>query len=218
MGTAVMILGKSGVGKSASMRNLPDNIYSVVEVDGKPLPFRGKKKPLNTDNYGRIIQFMHRTPADIIVIDDSQYLMANEYMRSATMSFSKSEVFDFYKTIGYNFWNLINEVGKLPPNKIVYFMHHSDVDEMGMIKEKTIGKMLDDKICISGMFSIVLFADKTDKDYFFMTQNDGRNPAKTPIGMFEQKAIDNDLQVVDSTIREYYEMPTATKVEVKTNE
>ena len=213
MGTAVMILGKSGVGKSASMRNLPDNIYSVVEVDGKPLPFRGKKKAFNTDDYKRITQIMHTTPTDIIVIDDSQYLMANEFMRR-----SRESGYNKYTEIGVNFWNLINEVQKLPESKIVYFMHHSEDDGLGGIKEKTIGRMLDEKICIVGMFSIVLVADKTDKDYIFRTQNDGRSPAKTPIGMFEQKVIDNDLQVVDSTIREYYEMPEATKVEVKTND
>lgn len=83
MGKGVLVLGYSGSGKSTSMRNLPDNLYSVVEVCGKPLPFRSKKKPYNTDDYTKISAFMAKTPADIIVLDDSQYLMANEFMRRA---------------------------------------------------------------------------------------------------------------------------------------
>ena len=208
MGKAVMVLGKSGVGKSTSLRNIPDNIYSVVEVNGKPLPFRSKKKTLNTDDYLKISNFMAKTPADIIVIDDSQYLMANEYMRRA-----KEKGFEKFTDIGLNFWNLINEVAKLPENKIVYFLHHVEDDGQGGMKEKTIGKMLDEKICIAGMFSIVLFADKSDKEYFFATQNDGKNPAKTPMGMFDLRHIDNDLLIVDTAIRSYYEMPAATIVE-----
>ncbi len=208
MGKAVMVLGKSGVGKSTSLRNIPDNIYSVVEVNGKPLPFRSKKKTLNTDDYTIISRFMAKTPADIIIIDDSQYLMANEFMRRA-----KEKGFEKFMDIGLNFWNLINEVAKLPENKIVYFLHHVEDDGQGGMKEKTIGKMLDEKICIAGMFSMVLYADKSDKDYFFATQNDGKSPAKTPMGMFELRHIDNDLLVVDQAIRAYYEMPAPTVIE-----
>ena len=210
MGKAVMVLGKSGVGKSTSLRNIPDNIYSVVEVNGKPLPFRSKKKPFNTDDYTKISAFMAKTPADIIVIDDSQYLMANEFMRRA-----KEKGFEKFMDIGLSFWNLINEVQKLPENKIVYFLHHVEDDGQGGMKEKTIGKMLDEKICIAGMFSIVLYADKSDKEYYFATQNDGKNPAKTPMGMFELRHIDNDLLIVDQAIREYYEMPTPSTIEPK---
>lgn len=118
-----------------------------------------------------------------------------------------------FTDIGFNFWSLINEVSKLPENKIVYFFHHVEDDGHGGLKEKTIGKVLDDKICIAGMFSIVIYADKTDKDYFFATQNEGNTPAKTPMGMFDQLHIDNDLLIVDKAIRAYYEMPAPTVIE-----
>ena len=210
MAKIVMILGRSGVGKSASLRNLNEKTYSVVEVCGKPLPFRTQKKALNSDDYTKINAFMHKSPADIIIIDDSQYLMANEFMRRA-----RERGYDKYTELGLNFWNLINDASKLPDNKTIYFLHHSEEDKSGTIKEKTIGNMLDEKICIAGMFSIVLYADKSDKEYFFMTQNDGRNPAKTPMGMFDKRIIDNDLALVDQTIREYYGMPEATIIEAK---
>ena len=210
MAKIVMVVGRSGVGKSASLRNLDVKAYSVVEVCGKPLPFRTTKNAYNTDDYANISAYMHKTPADIIIIDDSQYLMANEFMRRA-----REKGYEKYTEIGLNFWNLINEASKLPDNKTIYFLHHSEEDKSGTIKEKTIGNMLDEKICIAGMFSIVLYADKSDKEYFFMTQNDGRNPAKTPMGMFESKIIENDIALVDRTIREYYEMEPATIMEPK---
>jgi hypothetical protein len=205
-----MILGRSGVGKSASMRNIPEDRYSLVEVNGKPLPFKTKKQAYNTDDYAKISRFMHDTPADIIVIDDSQYLMANEFMRRG-----KEKGYEKFTEIGINFWNLINEVQKLPANKIVYFLHHTETDINGDVKEKTIGKMLDEKICIAGMFTIVLFADKCDKEYFFSTQSDGKTPAKTPMGMFDKATIDNDLYAVDAAIRAYYEFAEPSIIPAK---
>lgn len=211
MGIAVMILGKSGAGKSTSLRNLDPQTYSVVEVNGKPLPFKTKKRTINTDVYANVSRVLQEAPCDIVVVDDSQYLMANEFMRRA-----REKGFEKFTEIGVNFWNLVNEVSKLPENKIVYFLHHLEVDEYGNSKEKTIGKLLDDKICIAGMFSIVILAEKRDKEFVFDTQNDGQSPAKTPIGMFPDRVIENDLVLVDRAIRGFYDLPEPTKMEAKT--
>ena len=210
MGIAVMILGKSGAGKSTSLRNLDPQTYSVVEVNGKPLPFKTKKRTINTDVYANVSRVLQEAPCDIVVVDDSQYLMANEFMRRA-----REKGFEKFTEIGVNFWNLVNEVQKLPENKIVYFLHHLEVDECGNSKEKTIGKLLDDKICIAGMFSIVILAEKRDKEFVFDTQNDGQSPAKTPIGMFPDRVIENDLVLVDRAIRGFYDLPEPTKMEAK---
>lgn len=215
MGIAVMILGKSGAGKSTSLRNLDPHTYSVVEVNGKPLPFKTKKRTINTDVYANVSRVLQEAPCDIVVVDDSQYLMANEYIRSATKQFTKDGAFEFYKKLGYNFWNMVNEVSALPENKIVYFLHHLEIDEYGNSKEKTIGKLLDDKICVAGMFSIVILAEKRGKDFVFDTQNDGNSPAKTPIGMFPDRVIENDLVLVDKAIRGFYDFPEPTKMEAK---
>jgi len=210
MGIAVMILGKSGAGKSTSLRNLDPQTYSVVEVNGKPLPFKTKKRTINTDVYANVSRVLQEAPCDIVVVDDSQYLMANEFMRRA-----REKGFEKFTEIGVNFWNLVNEVSKLPEKKIVYFLHHLEVDEFGNSKEKTIGKLLDDKICIAGMFSIVILAEKRDKEFVFDTQNDGQSPAKTPIGMFPDRVIENDLVLVDKAIRGFYDLPEPTKMEAK---
>jgi hypothetical protein len=207
MGLPVLIIAPSGYGKSASMRNIPDDIYSVVEVNGKPLPFRTKKKPHNTDSYQLINRIVTEGKADITVLDDTQYLMANEYMRRA-----KETGWEKFTEIGQSFWNLVNSVQKLPPQKIVYFLHHSETNDQGVMKAKTIGKMLDEKISIEGMFTIVFVAGKTDGKYYFATQSDGQTPAKTPIGMFADQFIDNDLFGIDAAIRAYYDLPEPASV------
>lgn len=213
MAKIVMVIGKSGAGKSASMRNIPNDLYSLIEVIGKPLPFRTNKKFFTSDSYADISAYINNPKAkDIIIIDDSQYLMADEFMNRA-----KEKGYEKYSELGVNFWNLIREAAKLPDEKIVYFLHHSETDNDGNSKEKTIGKMLDEKINIAGMFSIVLFADKSDKEYFFATQSNGKTIAKTPMGMFDKLYIDNDLFAVDKAIRDYYGMaPLVSEPEKET--
>ena len=124
------------------------------------------------------------------------------------------ESFDHAKETGYgkftnmalNFRNLINYVvTQLPPDVIVYFLHHTEVAEDGRLKAKTLGKMLDNQLTVEGLFSIVLLCQVEGSEHFFITNSDGSNPAKSPMEMFEQK-IDNDLKMVDDTIREYYDM------------
>ena len=124
------------------------------------------------------------------------------------------ESFDHAKETGYgkftnmalNFRNLINYVvTQLPPDVIVYFLHHTEVAEDGRLKAKTLGKMLDNQLTVEGLFSIVLLCQVEGSEHFFITNSDGSNPAKSPMEMFEPK-IDNDLKMVDTTIREYYDM------------
>jgi hypothetical protein len=207
MGTPVMILGTSGTGKSASMRNLNPARVGLINVAKKPLPFRGALKSLDTDDYPTIMATIARAKADIIVIDDAQYLMANAFMRRA-----KEPGYQKFSDIGLDFWNLVQQVINLPPEKVVYFLGHTEVDTFGNCKFKTIGKMLDDKITVEGMFAIVLRTRVADGHFYFSTVNDGTDTVKTPMGMFPEAYIDNDLAIVDAAIRDYYNL---TKKETK---
>ena len=81
---------------------------------------------------------------------------------------------------------------------------HEDKNDFGDIKPKTIGKLIDDKVCLEGLFSIVLRAKKVDKNYYFFTQSTENDVAKSPIGMFDGLYIENDLKEVDNIIREFY--------------
>ncbi len=171
----------------------------------KPLPFKGRfAETYNGDNYAEIAKAINATKCKAIVIDDAQYLMANEFMRR---SFEKG--YDKFTEIANNFWTLINSVtNDLPFDVIVYFLMHTDTDDNGNEKAKTIGKLLDEKICIEGMSSIVLKTAVKDGVYSFLTQNNGHDTVKSPLGMFPTYEIENDLKNVDTTIREYWELGT----------
>lgn len=203
MGIPVFILGQSGTGKSTSLRNFKSNEVLHINVMSKPLPFKGSfAETYNGDNYVEIAKAINKTDKKTIVVDDAQYLMANEFMRrSSEMGYQK------FTDIANNFWTLINSVtNDLPADVIVYFLMHTDTDDNGREKAKTIGKMLDEKICVEGMSSIVLKTAVKDGAYNFITQNNGRDTVKSPLGMFSTFEIDNDLKTVDQTIRDYWNL------------
>ena len=201
MGVPVLILGESGTGKSASLRNFKAEDLKVINVANKPLPFKNKFESISTDSYKEIIKEMKLNKKKVLVIDDAQYLMANEFMRRAT-----ERGYDKFTEIAQNFWNLVNTVKDLPNDVVVYFLAHIERDPNGNEKIKTIGKLLDEKITVEGMFTIVLKTNVTDGVYSFLTQNSGHDTVKSPIGMFPSYAIDNDLKYVDEKIRNYYEL------------
>ena len=200
MGIPVMILGESGSGKSSSMRNFTPNEIGIINVGKKPLPFRSQIKPFNSDDYSKIVGVMQKAKAKSIVIDDCQYLMANEFMRNA-----KVTGFQKFTDIALNFWSLVQIViDQLPDDVIVYFLGQIERDANGNEKFKTIGKMLDEKITIEGLFTIVLKTVVSDGKYQFSTQTNGMDTVKSPLGMFTEPLIENDLKMVDETIRDYY--------------
>ena len=199
MAIIVMVYGQSGTGKSTSLRNFKPEDVCIVNVSGKPLPFKNKHKTFNTDDYMAIDAAIKKAPAKSIVIDDATYLMTGEYMRTA-----KVTGYQKYTDMALNYYTLVKAASALPADKIVYFMGHSDTDANGNEKFKTIGKMLDEKVTLEGMFTIVLKTVVTDGKYQFSTRNSGQDTVKTPLGMFNDVLIDNDLTMVDKTIREYY--------------
>ena len=196
-----MIYGQSGTGKSTSLRNFKNEEVAVINVSGKPLPFRGELKSYNTDNYGKIVNAIANTDRKSIVIDDATYLMVNEFMRTA-----KQTGYQKYTDMACNFNGLIEVCAGLPDDKIVYFLGHSDQADDGREHFKTIGKMLDNYVTVEGRFTIVLKTVVQDGKYMFSTQNNGQDTVKSPMGMFEHGLIENDLKAVDETIREYWGM------------
>lgn len=201
MAIIVMVYGQSGTGKSTSLRNFKPEDVCIVNVSGKPLPFKNKHKTFNTDDYMSIETAIKKAPAKSIVIDDATYLMTGEYMRTA-----KVTGYQKYTDLALNYYTLVRIAVALPDDKIVYFLGHSDIDNNGNEKFKTIGRLLDDKITLEGMFTIVLKTVVTDGKYQFSTRNSGQDTVKTPMGMFNEPLIDNDLAAVDKAIRDYYEL------------
>lgn len=201
MGVPVLILGASGSGKSTSLRNFEPTEVGVFNVASKPLPFRKKLMTVDHASYPLIQQVLGKNSLRCYVVDDSQYLM----------SFF---LFDKAKELGYqkftdcavSFYNLIKFIREnTTDDTIVYLLHHTERDEQGHLKAKTSGKMLDTQLTLEGLFSIVLLAETDGKTHWFTTQSDGQTTAKSPMEMFPLK-IENDLKMVDTTIREYYGM------------
>jgi len=210
MSISTVILGESGTGKTASLRNLKAAETLLIQIVKKPLPFRSpdwgywdkEAKTGNiivSDNWEFILKAIKSTSKKIIVIDDFQYVMANEFMRR-----SEEKGFDKFSDIGRHAWEIFMAVNKLPDDVRVYILCHTQTDEQGGIRLKTIGKLLDDKITPEGLFTIVLRTSVSDGAYTFTTKNNGRDTVKTPIGLFESERIENDLNQVDQEIQNYY--------------
>lgn len=214
MATPVLIIGKSGSGKSASLRNCVGQDFNLVRVLNKPLPFKGVINGWKTDDYKLIKKALLSSKAKSLVVDDAGYLITNQFMNGHSNAGTGNGVFKLYNEIGDHFWGLIQFiVNDVPEEKIVYVMMHEDINDFGDIKPKTIGKLLDEKVCIEGMFTIVFRCISDSNKHLFITQSDNGAISKTPIGMFEELEIDNDLTIVDRVIREYYELDTANQEE-----
>ncbi len=201
MAIPVLILGESGSGKSTSLRNFSEDEVGIFNVAKKPLPFRKKFKVSNTSDYNVIKNGIARSKLNTFVIDDSQCLLSFSLFKRA-----KEVGYNKFTEIALDFYDLIRFIiDNLPENKIVYFLHHSEQTEQGIIKAKTVGKMLDNQLCVEGQFAIVLLCMTDGQNHWFETQSDGFTTAKSPMDMFESR-IDNDLKLVDTKIREYWNL------------
>ncbi len=199
MGVPVLILGASGSGKSASLRNFSPDEIGIYNVASKPLPFRKQMMLVNHVNYDRITASLKSNKLRCYAIDDSQYLMAFSLFDRA-----KETGYQKFTDCALNFYNLVQTViNNTSKDTVVYFLHHTERDDSGHIKAKTSGKMLDNQLTLEGLFSIVLLCETDGQRHWFTTQSDGYTTAKSPMEMFEPQ-IPNDLKQVDTTIREYY--------------
>ncbi|MDU5922958.1 MAG: AAA family ATPase [Finegoldia magna] len=215
MANLVLILGQSGTGKSTSIRNMDSKDTFIIQVVNKPLPFKdfkknyplvdktGKGKRLVSDDYDKIISCLKylNNDKDIknIIIDDFQYVISNEFMTRA-----KEKGFDKFTEMAQHYYMIIDIASRLREDLNVIFLSHNEQKEDGTSKVKTIGKLLDEKITIEGLFTIVLNTVIQDNKYYFQTQNNGFNTTKSPLGMFDEQLIENDLKLVTEKINEYY--------------
>lgn len=205
MGIPVLIIGKSGSGKSRSLKNCVEKDFGVIRVLNKPLPFRWKIPGSICSDYAKIKTAVKSAQwPKSIVIDDAGYLITGQFMDGHNTTGKGNAVFSLYNQLADDFYRLIRVIAdEAPPDRIVYVIMHEDTNEFGDIKPKTIGKLLDEKVCLEGMFTIVLRAVKGER-YMFVTQSRDGAVSKSPDDMFPEVEIDNDLLYVDNTIREYY--------------
>lgn len=206
MSIATMILGNSGTGKSTSFRNMnPDNML-LIQTIKKPLPFKSDWKSakdggniLVLSDSAQIVQALNKTSREIIVIDDFQYLLALEFMNRVS-----EKGYDKFTEMARHYFDVLTAAVNLADNKRVYLLSHTDTNEIGQVKAKTIGKLLDEKITVEGLVTIVLRTHVINGQYVFSTKNNGQDTVKTPLGMFDVEHVENDLMAVDKVITEYY--------------
>ena len=211
MGKLVYVMGKSGTGKSRSMRNIPADQFGLINPEGKDLPF-GKDAPafrvekITTDKASGIVSAIHEFARKykIVVVDDFQTVMTNEFMRR-----SAEKGYDKWTDIGKHAWEIAEAAKAVPDDCILYVLCHTEENDRGGEKIKTLGKLLDDKVVLESKATIVLKTGVEDGKYFFCTQNSGNDTVKAPEGMFPSYAIQNDLKYVDDCIRNYYDLPGA---------
>lgn len=217
MSVSTLIIGDPGTGKTTSLRNLDPQQTLLIQCLRKPLPFPSKEwkefksgeqggSIYRTDNSQKIVEAMKRTKRPIIVIDDWNMIMTSQYMRrSAETGFQK------FADIGRDAWNVLMAATELPDDVRVYFLGHTEVSDTGRTKAKTIGKMLDSTVTVESMFTIVLKSMVTNDVYQFSTQNNGSDSCKSPMGMFANTVVDNDLSEVDKFICDFYNITNQTK-------
>ena len=201
MGIPVLILGYSGSGKTRSIKLMNPETTGVFLVEKPRLPFREPFKVVKNASYQQIMTALKNPTMKSYVIDDSQYLLVNEFFDKAN-----EKGYEKFTQIALNFRNLIHWVNVgCPDDVIVYFLHHIQTDELtGRVKAKTIGKMLDEKLTVEGCFDVVMMTEHNQDGWWFRTHTGGNDPVKTPEDMFQDDLIPNDLAMVDNAIREYY--------------
>lgn len=218
MAEPILLLGASGSGKTYAARNLDPKKTLLISVDGKRPPFSLKDwGTMSSDNVTgsfyvpkrdnpyptlkKATQTAIENGKKIILIDDSQFLMANEFFDKA-----QEKGYEKFTTLGYNFWKLIDFMRDLPDDVTVYFLHHTEIDSFGTIQVKTIGKMLSEKGCLEGRFTVCLLAQKVDGQHQITSSMDDQTIVKAPPGMFDADPMDGDLAVIDKSARAYWGM------------
>lgn len=211
MAIPVLVIGRSGSGKTYSLKNFKADEVGVISVEKGRLPFKSDIKVLkvpkdptegegdpgvvNAAKYTWVLSVIRKAKSKAIIVDDSQFMLLNEFCDRAS-----ERGYDKYTFMALHFRDLIHAINEMEDDdKIVYFLHHSEIDSDGREKVKTVGKMLDEKLSVEGLFDIVIYC----QDHKFFTQSNGQSTAKTPEDMFPLE-IPNDLKAVDTAIREYY--------------
>jgi len=214
----IFIGGRPSTGKTTSIRTvLPkyrndgkdfSKDVGIFAVEKNRPPFRddGKLMIIKDANYDLIMKVLKNPTLNCYVIDDSQFLMTHElFNRCHENGYGK------FTDMAKHFYDLLNWINHNVPDYVnVFFMHHADVNENGQMGLTSCGKMISEKYPIESVVNVILQSEVNQNGFFLRTKNRGNDIARTPMGMFDEELIPNDLILVDSVIREYYGLKPIT--------
>jgi len=220
MSKLAAIVGESGSGKSTSIKSLDPKETYIINVAGKELPFKGSSKLYNETNRNykslslakeilELAKIISKDAPQIktIVIEDSNYIMGFTLINKALeVGFTK------FSVMAKDIVALVQGLKVLRDDLIIYYITHPEVQKDGediiSYKIKTAGKAIDSQIVMEGLFTVVLYTHvetKGDKtEYSFITNRFNKYPAKSPLEMFDEIKIPNELSLVNDAIRDYY--------------
>jgi hypothetical protein len=204
MSRLILVLGKSGTGKSTSLRNFKKDEINVISITGKELPFRTDIKAYHPKSYAETLAGIEQAKTPVVVIDDANYLMSfYEFATINEVGYSK------FSRNADNMVKLFNAIINKETDQNFYVLAHSAETEDGRLEFKTTGKMVSEKYNISGITNIIIesIMDDASGEFVFRVQADGRG-VKTPLEMFNSVTVPNDLKAVNKTINDYYKETT----------
>ena len=207
MAQLTFVLGKTGTGKSTSLREFTskDGI-GYITATGKPLPFKNDIPQYHAKNYGDLLAAIKQSKAPVMVLDDFNYYMSvEEFSQTANKGYEK------FTQMAVNVVNVIDTITKKEGDQRFYILAHSENNDSGDLRLKTTGKMVSDKFVPEGLANQVVESSVLDGEFVFKVKTDGTG-IKTPMGMFDEPTIPNDLKVLDKAISEFYK---PTKKETK---
>lgn len=200
MSRLVMILARSGTGKSTSLRNFKKGEAQAILCSGKELPIKTDIATFVPKGYADVYAAIQKASAPVVVLDDVNYLMSMQ-----EMEFANQTGYQKFSVMALNMFNVFKAVMDKDSDQIFYIMAHSAelTETDNQLRFKTTGKMLSEKVVLEGLTNIVLGADVEDGQFVFKVKTDGTG-IKTPMGMFTTATVENDLKAVTETINNYY--------------
>ncbi|MCX8566804.1 MAG: hypothetical protein ON057_001531 [Glomeribacter sp. 1016415] len=219
MSIPCLILGQPGTGKSSSLRKLDPAKTLLIQVVKKPLPFRSKEwtyydketcpngNIFVTDVPAKICKIMKKTRRKVICLDDSNYVMSNAFLRR-----SHEKGYDKFTEMANDIFSIFDTAAHLAQDVRVYIFGHTQLTDDGIVRFKTIGKLLDEKVSLDGLVTICLRTVVRDGTYCFATKNSGSDTVKAPIDLFSSDLIENDLSMIDAAITEFYALNPKTEL------
>lgn len=199
MSRLIFVLGHPGTGKTSSLRNLKKDQVGYVSVTGKELPFRGDLKPVVAKTSEAVIAIIKKSVKPIVVIDDINYLFTFQVFGRS----QEKDQFQVFRDVGNNFYKIVEAIITKDTDQNFYLFGHIEINDSGLVQLKTAGKTIRDNIAPEGLTNVVLEAVNDLGEFVFKVRSDGSG-VKSPIDMFEDNTVENDLKLVNDKINAYY--------------